>query len=241
MDIGSSRYEMGAELGEGGFGTVYAATRLKDGLQVAVKFASNREARYTRISGYSRPIPLEVALQMFANRGPSAPNIIQLLDWQDEPHRYLMVLERPMPSQNLKEFLTSYTGTKYVDSVRIIMRQVIFAAQACCRRGVFHRDIKLENLLINPDTLEVKLIDFGCGEFLNSKGYRSFSGTKKYSPPEYRLSGYYHGEPATVWSLGVVLFVMLCKKFPRSRDLEEIHRNIWTRNGLSQGLPNKED
>ncbi|XP_067293755.1 serine/threonine-protein kinase pim-3-like isoform X1 [Pseudorasbora parva] len=234
MDIGSCRYEMGTALGEGGFGTVYAATRLKDGLQVAVKFASNREARYTRISGYSRPIPLEVALQMFANRGPSVPNIIQLLDWQDEPDQYFMVLERPMPCQTLDEFLTSYTGTNREDLVRLIMCQVTFAAQACCRRGVFHRDIKLENLLINPDTLEVKLIDFGCGDFLNSAGYISFSGTKEYCPPEYRISGHYHGEPATVWSLGVLLFIMLCWNFPRWRDLEEIDQNIWTRNGCSQ-------
>lgn len=41
----------------------------------------------------------------------------------------------------------------------------------CCQRGVFHCDIKLDNLLINPETLEVKLIDFGCGDLMRETGY----------------------------------------------------------------------
>ncbi|XP_067305663.1 serine/threonine-protein kinase pim-1-like [Pseudorasbora parva] len=234
IDISSCRYEVGIALGEGGFGKVYAATRLKDGLQVAVKFASKTDIKYARVCGYSSAIPLEVALQMFANRGLSVPQIIKLLDWQDEDDRYVMVLERPMPCQTMDDFLVSYTGSNYEDLVRIIMLQTTFAAQTCCLRGVLHRDIKLENLLINPDTFEVKLIDFGCGEFLNSAGYTSFSGTKEYCPPEYWTNRHYHGKPATVWSLGVLMFLMLCRHFPRRRDLEKIKHNIWTKNGLSQ-------
>lgn len=57
-----------------------------------------------------------------------------------------------------------------------IMRQVVGAAKHCCDRGVFHRDIKPENIIINPDTLEVKLIDFGCGDLMKDEVYTSFSG-----------------------------------------------------------------
>ncbi|RXN25172.1 serine threonine- kinase pim-2-like protein [Labeo rohita] len=56
----------------------------------------------------------------------------------------------------------------------------------------------MENLLINPDTLKVKLIDFGCGDFLTKMSYTSFAGTRDYCPPEYLMTGEYHGEPATV-------------------------------------------
>lgn len=56
------------------------------------------------------------------------------------------------------------------------MWQVIHAANICCEHGVFHRDIKLENLLVNPDTLEVKLINFRCRTLMKDSAYVAFSG-----------------------------------------------------------------
>ncbi|XP_067308147.1 serine/threonine-protein kinase pim-1-like [Pseudorasbora parva] len=235
MDINSCCYEIGIKLGQGGFGAVHAATRLKDNLQVAVKFASKEDAEFVSVDRYSTPVPLEVALHIRANQ-LRVPQIIQLLDWQDEADCYIMVMERPMPCQSLDVFLESYTGTMdEEDLARIIMWQTIFAVQTCCQLGVFHRDIKLENLLINPDTLEVKLIDFGCGEFLTSAGYTSFAGTEEFFPPEYWIKGRYYGEQTTVWSLGILLFVILCGHFPKSRDMEKLLKeNMWSRDGLSQ-------
>ncbi|XP_026118311.1 uncharacterized protein LOC113097287 [Carassius auratus] len=232
--INSRRYEVKGHLGEGGFGTVYAATRLDDGLQVAVKFASIWDTKLISIDGYPEPLPLEVALQILANKGPRVQEIIQLLDWQVEPDYYFMVLERPMPCQSLYEYLKCYEGTIEEDVARVIMHQAIFAARTCCLRGVFHRDIKLENLLINPDTLQVKLIDFGCGAILTDAGYTSFAGTTEYCPPEYYMTDKYHGEPATVWSLGILLFVILFYKFPKRRDLQKMNGESWTKAGFSK-------
>lgn len=110
------------------------------------------------------------------NQGPRVPEIIELLDWQVEQGFYLMVLERPIPCQPLNDFIESYVGRIKEDAIRFIMKQAVFAAQTCCQRKVLHRDIKLENLLINPDTLEVKLIDFGCGDILKDEAYTTYSG-----------------------------------------------------------------
>lgn len=54
--------------------------------------------------------------------------------------------------------------------------ELIDAAAVCCSRAVFHRDIKMPNLLVNTETLEVKLIDFGCGDPLKSSSYNTYSG-----------------------------------------------------------------
>ncbi|RXN13110.1 serine threonine- kinase pim-2-like protein [Labeo rohita] len=234
MEINSSSYVIGIQLGEGGFGSVYAATRLNDGQMVAIKFVPNRNTTFISIDGYSEPLPLEVALQILANKGPRVEEIIQLLDWQVEPDRYILVLERPVPYEELNWFLLQQMTTLEEDVARVIMRQTVFAAQTCCRRGVLHRDIKLENLLINPGTLKVKLIDFGCGAILTDEGYTSYAGTREYCPPEYVTTGKYHGEPATVWSLGILLFAMVCADFPKRRDLRKIKDNTWTKDGLSK-------
>ncbi|XP_043118045.1 serine/threonine-protein kinase pim-2-like [Puntigrus tetrazona] len=189
---------------------------------------------YIRVPGHPEAIPMEIALTLTANKSPRPPEIIKLLDWEDNEDHYTMVMERPMPCVDLKTFVKLHGERLDEVTAKKIMWQVIEAANSCIKRGVFHRDIKLENLLVNPDNMEVKLIDFGCGAQMQRYGYKVFSGTKLYCPPEVTVKGRYHAKPTTVWSLGILLFLMACGYYPTEYDLHLISKRSWTRPGLSQ-------
>lgn len=77
-----------------------------------------------------------------------------------EPDHYVLVLEHPMPFEEFNWFVLLQIMTIEEDVACVVMHQAIFAAQMCHLRGVLHWDIKMGNLLINPDTLKVKLIDW---------------------------------------------------------------------------------
>uniref|UniRef100_A0A8C1F237 non-specific serine/threonine protein kinase n=1 Tax=Cyprinus carpio carpio TaxID=630221 RepID=A0A8C1F237_CYPCA len=189
-DINSCSYEIGIHLGRGGFGTVYAVTCLKDGLNFYNIYLANHFCNII-LDGYPKPVPLEV-----------------LLDWQEKPGYYMMVLEQPMLSQCLYEFIKNYKGRIREDLGQFIMRQATSAAQTCCQREVLYRDIKAENFLINLSNLEGKRIDFGCGDFLTDiRKHLFLPGTKQYCPPKYLMTSRYHGESVTVWSLWILLFM----------------------------------
>ncbi|XP_052386606.1 serine/threonine-protein kinase pim-1-like [Carassius gibelio] len=228
------KYDIGKKMGEGGFGSVFEGTRYKDGLSVAVKLAAKTENMpYISLPDHPSPVPLEVALTIMANQGPSCSQIIELLDWQDHPDQYIMVLERPSPCVDMHIFW-EYNGHLFSEELaRHFMWQAIDAAVVCCSRGVFHRDIKMPNLLVNTETLEVKLIDFGCGDLLKSSSYKTYSGTAMYCPPEYFEKGEYHGKEATVWSLGVLLFAMITSLFPDSSDISLMDADVWFQPGFS--------
>ncbi len=116
---------------------------------------------------------MEIGLMLMANNGPSIPQIIKLLDWEDDTGHYVMVMECPVPCMDLHSFVKLHGGSLDEGTARHVMRQVIHAANICSKRGVFHRDIKLQNLL---DTMEVKLIDSGCGALMKNSAFKSFSG-----------------------------------------------------------------
>ncbi|KAL0166130.1 hypothetical protein M9458_037974, partial [Cirrhinus mrigala] len=116
-------------------------------------------------------IPMEIGLTLMANKSPRSPQIIKLLDWEDNEDHYIMVMEWPMPCMDLKNFVKLHGESLDEGMARKVMRQVIEAANVCITRGVFHRDIKMENLLVNQNTMEVKLIDFGCGVQMKKSGY----------------------------------------------------------------------
>ncbi|GAA6074100.1 uncharacterized protein LOC113647731 isoform X1 [Tachysurus ichikawai] len=63
------------------------------------------------------------------------------------------------------------------------MRQIVKVAKHCCDRRVFHHDINTRNILIDPDTLKVKLIYFSSGDLMKDEVYSSFSGSGDYFPP----------------------------------------------------------
>lgn len=126
--------------------------------------------------GYPAPLPRQVGLHLLACQGDVVHEILQLVDWQEFPDRLVMVLERPSPCEGLDEFLASKGGELDELSAKEIMWQATWAAHMCCKRGVFHRDIKPKNFYIKTDTLDLKLDNFGCGELLHKSAYKTFTG-----------------------------------------------------------------
>ena len=91
--------------------------------------------------------------------------------------------------------------------------QIIDSLEHCSTRNVFHRDVKLENILVVPTTLQITLIDFGCGSFYKDTSFTDFAGTPQYYPPEWFLNRKYNGYRQTIWSCGVLLYSLITGTF----------------------------
>ncbi|XP_037982015.1 serine/threonine-protein kinase pim-1-like [Motacilla alba alba] len=139
--------------------------------------------------------------------------VVQLLEWREFPNDIVMVLERPERCQDLHHFIRA-RGFLCEEVARELFRQVLEAVRHCTSCGVLHRDIKPANILVDLATGQAKLIDFGCGTYLQETAYIHFAGTRSYSPPEWTHFGWYYGKPATIWSLGIVLHQMVCGEHP---------------------------
>uniref|UniRef100_A0A8C4T0T9 non-specific serine/threonine protein kinase n=1 Tax=Erpetoichthys calabaricus TaxID=27687 RepID=A0A8C4T0T9_ERPCA len=156
----------------------------------------------------------------------SSPRIIQLLDWCISPYDIVLILEHPKPCINLLDFIVERREYLEEQFARRIFLQVVEALQHCQARGVFHRDAKVDNFLIQSPTCQIKLIDFGCGALLHDGEYTSYRGSRKYAPPEWFTKLRYQAQPATVWSLGVLLYMILCGIMPFERKEETIRGKV---------------
>ncbi|KAM3675786.1 LOW QUALITY PROTEIN: serine/threonine-protein kinase pim-1-like [Ammospiza maritima maritima] len=204
-------YREGPLLGSGGGGSVYSRTRLADGVPGAIKRVCRE-----RISEWARLhkgalVPLELALLWMVS-WPGFRGVVRLLDWFEVPEGFALVMERPERCQELwyflheRGFLTEPVARGLFGPVLEAGRHSAAAAAASC--------IKAENVLVHLATGEAKLIDFGCGAILQDTFYTRMPGMPEYSPPEWILFGCYHGQPATIWSLGILLYELVCGHLP---------------------------
>ncbi|XDV31097.1 hypothetical protein PO909_033863 [Leuciscus waleckii] len=202
-----SFYNVEKMIGSGGYGKVFLGTRKFDGKKVAIKRMRKIDNDlYLNIPGNPELLVTEVALLMMMRRESISPFVIQLYQWFEEPRGFTLVMEYPEPCERL---LDSITRDPWNDRFsQVVMRQAVQAVQHCIHHGVFHNDIHSQNFLLKKDTLELKLIDFGCGQLFSSEGYESniYRGVPDYCPPEVLTEPRFHAVPANVWSLGVLMY-----------------------------------
>merc|ERR1712080_658480 len=207
-------YSLEGILGKGGFGTVHAGVRKKDGEHVAVKEVAKAslEKRMTE----DNKIPLEVALMQQVN---DVPGVIRMIDYFDMTDSFYIVMERVNNCKDLFDFI-SEKGPLSESIAKRIFHQLLDTVIQCHGRGVIHRDIKDENILIDVATNQIKLIDFGSGAYSKKEIYTDFDGTRVYSPPEWIKYRRYHADGLTVWSLGILLYDMACGDIPFENDAQ---------------------
>lgn len=112
------------------------------------------------------------------------------------------------------------------NTASIIIKQVLKSINHMNSLGLWHRDIKLENIMIDPDSLHVKLVDFGFSRFFyEGEILKTQVGTPYYISPQI-LKGQY-GKECDIWSLGILWYVLLTGFPPfKSNNLNEIYKTI---------------
>jgi len=219
------QYLLGRELGAGGFGRVYSATRLCDEARVAVKQVIRSKVRsYGVVHGDL--VPMEIVYLRKLNHVEGA---IHMLEWFEYEDCFLIVMERPPHSIDLFDYITRRTRLDEAEASKMF-RQIVETLQEVDQAGVTHRDIKDENILVSTDPhtgeKQIKIIDFGSGAITQDGVYTDFEGTRQYAPPEWIRHSSYLGMPATVWSLGVLLYDMVVGDIPFENDRQILENEL---------------
>ena len=217
LEVTDRHYNIKELIGTGGFGTVSLAVRSEDGMEVAIKQVPKGKLP---LHAHMDP-PLEVALLRHLQ---DVPGIVKLIDYCGTEDSYYIIMER-FGKGDLFDFIDEQ-GPLPEPTARTIFKQVVNTVSSCYEKGVVHRDLKDENILIDPTTLNIKLIDFGTGAFMGKDMDGEFQGTRVYSPPEWISHRTYTPENLTVWSLGILLYNMLCGDVPFEHDQHIVECNL---------------
>jgi len=116
------------------------------------------------------------------------------------------------------------------DAGRFFLHQMLDSVEFMHNRRVVHRDLKLENILID-DNLNLKLADFGFACYKNIDTLKSYRGTMTYMAPEIKEGKQYKGTQVDMFSIGVILFIIVQGIFP----FKEARKEEYFYNLLLQG------
>lgn len=206
------------KLGEGSFADVYKV-RSPEGTCYAIK----RLKKHYRSLNEVHKLEEINALRVLQDH----PNIVKLHDLiYDAVNGYVaMVFE--LLDMNLYEFSKGFTKPMDETKALLLIYQLLSALQYMHSKNLFHRDVKPENCMINKDTFELKLVDFGSTRCYQSRApYTEYVSTRWYRAPECILTAGSYGPEVDEWAVGCMLYELLTNKplFPGKNEIDQINR-----------------
>ncbi|KAJ2331422.1 hypothetical protein GGI00_003259, partial [Coemansia sp. RSA 2681] len=153
------------------------------------------------------------------------PNIVRLYDVVQTPKFTMIVMEHNSGGELLHNIRKR--GRLHENEARGFFRQIVSAMDYTHRNCIIHRDLKLENVMLDHEN-RIRIIDFGfANTFEWDKQLDTFCGSPFYAAPEMVNGIKYTGPEVDIWSMGVILFFMLCGRTPfEGENLKEIYDKI---------------
>ncbi|WVQ73870.1 hypothetical protein IAR50_003451 [Cryptococcus sp. DSM 104548] len=210
--VGLGPYIVLQTLGEGEFGKVKLGVHADYGVEVAIKLIRRGDLQEeAHASKVEREINVLKTLKH--------PNIVRMFDVLDT-HKYIGIVLEFAGGGELFEYILANEYLKDAEGQRLFA-QLISGVDYLHQKGVIHRDLKLENLLLDKHR-NLIITDFGfANSFNRAEGdlMSTSCGSPCYAAPELVvLDTPYHGSAVDIWSCGVILFAMLSGYLPYDDD-----------------------
>lgn len=205
-------------VGKGAFGKVTLGVHKLTGSEVAIKTI---EKSYMK-DDFSRK---KVLQEVYILKNIKHSNVIRLLEVFESPKHLLIVMEFSGGGDLLKYIKTH--GRLSESKAREYFIQIVYGLAHCHWRSVLHRDVKLDNILLDSNG-GVKLWDFGVSKIMKKdQVINEQCGTPAYIAPEIISDQGYSGFSVDIWSLGVLLYAMLWGTVPfKASNMKDLHNLI---------------
>ncbi|XP_058763726.1 CBL-interacting serine/threonine-protein kinase 1-like [Vicia villosa] len=216
------KYELGKTLGEGNFGKVKLARNTDSEQFFAVKILEkNKIVDLNNTDQIKREIS---TLKLLKH-----PNVVRLYEVLASKTKIYMVLEYVNGGELFDKIASK--GKLTEAHGRKMFQQLIDGVSCCHNKGVFHRDLKLENVLVDAKG-NIKITDFNLSALPQHCGadglLHTTCGSPNYVAPEILANRGYDGAKSDIWSCGVILYVILTGYLPfDDRNLAVLYQKIF--------------
>ncbi|XP_061583054.1 NUAK family SNF1-like kinase 2 [Cololabis saira] len=198
------RYEFLETLGKGTYGRVKKAKE-RSGRLVAVK-----SIRKEKIKDEQDLVHIRREIEIMSSL--CHPHIITIYEVFENKDKIVIVMEYASRG-DLYDYICDRKNISEREA-RHFFRQIVSAVHYCHQNGIVHRDLKLENILLD-DNGNVKIADFGLSNLYHGDELlQTFCGSPLYASPEIVNGRPYHGPEVDTWSLGVLLYTLVHSTMP---------------------------
>jgi len=199
-------YSVGDYLGKGQFGLVKIGINLKTKAKVALKILTKSEI--STIEGLKTEIDIL--------RVSKHCNVVQFLDYFENSN-YIFIVMEYIKGGTLDEYMKRVQWKISENIVKKMVKQITNGLYYLNQFGIIHRDLKLNNIMLNSsddEEVQIKIMDFGLSKILGpSEKAKESCGTLSYIAPEIILRKPYNSQ-VDIWSLGVLIYFILSKELP---------------------------
>ena len=208
------KYEKIEIIGSGSFSDVYRAKNIETNEYVAIK-----KIKKIRINKERIKTEIEIMKKL------KSENSVKLIEIFESKESFYLILE--LCYLNIEEYLKNRNEGLSIEEIREILLDLNKGFKEMNENKIIHRDIKASNILISLNKLKInktifKISDYGLSKLLKINNCKSNCGTSETMSPE-SLKGELISSKSDIWSLGILIYYMLYKKYPYNGTEVQIH------------------